>query len=324
MEFFKRILVPFGVTLVLLTGYHLFENNYISAQKPSSQETQILEHKLYNNDSSDIKKNTSPQRIHPVRIKGDFNFAGEVAPLYQLEVRERLDRELLVNTFWHSNTMLSYKLAMKYFETIEPILEKNGIPKDFKYLAVAESGLRHVVSPSGAAGFWQFLKGTAQDFNLEVNDYIDERYHLEKATDAACKYILDAKEKFGTWTLAAASYNIGMGRLKSIVDKQKVDSYYDLHLNEETARYVFRIMAYKALFTNPEDFGYTFIQEDLYQNYAYKTVEVSATIYDLAAFAIENDTNYKLLKYMNPWLRNSKLIVAPGKSYTLKIAIEEQ
>lgn len=323
MIYFKKILIPLSVCLVLLIGYHQLQNNYLAAQRPSSQETQILAHNTNLYDSLNVKRSSTPQRIHPVRIKSDFEFAGEGVPLHQLEVRERLDRELLVNTFWHSNTMLSYKLAMKYFETIEPILAKNNVPEDFKYLAVAESGLRHVVSPAGAAGFWQFLKGTAKEFNLEVNSYVDERYHLEKSSEAACKYILDAKEKFGTWTMAAASYNIGMSRLSSIIEKQKVDSYYDLHLNDETARYIFRIMAYKALFSNPEDFGYNFTQEDLYKNYDYKIIEVKSSIDDLAAFALENNTNYKLLKYMNPWLISTKLEVNPEKSYFIKIAIEQ-
>ena len=316
MKFLKKIFVPLSITLILLFGYHQVQSNYITAQKPTIQEVEFVDNDLEHNTST-------PQRIHPVRIKGDFDFAGEQAPLHQIEVRERLDRELLVNTFWHSNTMLSYKLAMKYFEEIEPVLEANGIPADFKYLAVAESGLRHVVSPSGAAGFWQFLKGTAKEYKLEVNENVDERYHLAKATEAACQYILDAKKKFGSWTLAAASYNIGMARLQSILDKQKVDSYYDLYLNEETSRYVFRIMAYKALFTNPEDFGYNFKSEDLYETYDYSTIEVTENIYDLAVFALENNSNYKLLKYMNPWLRSNKLIVAPGKTYYLKIATEE-
>lgn len=264
----------------------------------------------------------APQRVHPVRITGDITFAGEEVPLKNLEVRERFDRELMVNTFWHSNTMLSFKLAEKHFEIIEPILKKNGLPDDFKYLAVAESGLRHVVSPAGAAGFWQFLSATGKQYKLEITTEVDERYDLEKSTEAACKYLNDAKKKFGNWTLAAASYNVGMARIESRLKEQKVDNYYDLYLNEETSRYIFRILAYKMLFENPTQFGFHINKEDLYENYEFRKIEVSQTIPDLAQFAIDNGTNYKMLKYMNPWLIDTKLTVAAGKSYTLKIAIE--
>ncbi len=259
------------------------------------------------------------QRIHPVRISGDVHFADEKVPLHDQEVRERFDRELLVNTFWHSNTMLNYKLASKYFDDISQILEVNGVPSDFKYLAVAESGLRNVVSPAGAAGFWQFLKSTGLEYGLEINNEVDERYNYEKATEAACAYLKDAKALFGSWTLAAASYNVGMSKLQKRLEEQQVTNYYDLYLNSETSRYVFRILSYKMVFENPEKFGFEFVKKDLYQPYQFRSVVVENSIPDLAQFAIDNGTNYKMLKVVNPWLISSSLTISQGNSYTIKI-----
>lgn len=261
----------------------------------------------------------APQRIHPVRISGEVYFAGERVPLNDQEVRERFDRELLVNTFWHSNTMLNYKLASKYFDDISRILEENGVPADFKYLAVAESGLRNVVSPAGAAGFWQFLKSTGLEYGLEINNEVDERYDYEKATLAACEYLKDAKEIFGSWTLAAASYNVGMPKLQKRLEEQQVTNYYDLYLNSETSRYVFRILSYKMVFENPEKFGFDFVKKDLYQPYQYKNMVVENSIPDLAQFAIDNGTTYKMLKVVNPWLTSTSLTISEGNSYTIKI-----
>jgi membrane-bound lytic murein transglycosylase D len=323
--------MPVAITLLLFLVFKQLEESFGVPKRPQIQSntaglwsfnTSPTNSEVNVDVSAD--KVAAPQRIHPVRITGPVSFAGEQVPLHDMEVRERFDRELMVNTFWHSNTMLSYKLSQKYFETIEPILKKHGIPDDFKYLPVAESGFRHVVSPAGAAGFWQFLASTGKEFGLEVGNEVDERYHLERATEAACRYLLDAKRKFGSWTLAAASYNVGIARIEKALDKQKVDSYYDLYLNDETARYVFRILAFKMLFENPEDFGFNIYREDLYENYKYKEVEVTHTIPDLIQFALNSGTNYKMLKHMNPWLRDSKLTVAPGKSYTLKIPVEQQ
>ena len=264
---------------------------------------------------------SAPQRISPVRIIGDVFFANERVPLNDQEVRERFDRELLVNTFWHSNTMLNYKLSSKFFDDIEKILEENGIPGDFKYLAVAESGLRNVVSPAGAAGYWQFLKSTGLQYGLEINNEVDERYDYVKATHAACDYLKDAKKKFGSWTLAAASYNIGMGRLYKRLNEQQVSNYYDLYLNSETSRYIFRILSYKMVFENPDKYGFNFREGDLYQPYQFSQVVVENSIEDLAQFAIDNGTSYKMLKVVNPWLTSTKLTISVGNSYTIKIPI---
>lgn len=262
---------------------------------------------------------SAPQRIHPVRISGKVLFAGEEVPLQDQEVRERFDRELLVNTFWHSNTMLNYKLAHKYFDEIEKILKDYDLPSDFKYLAIAESGLRNVDSPAGAAGFWQFLRSTGEHYGLEINSEVDERYDYEKATVAACKYLQEAKNKFGSWTLAAASYNVGMGKLNQRLGEQQVSNYYDLYLNSETSRYVFRILSFKMIFEHPEQFGFNFKKGDLYDPFEYKNVIAENSIPDLAQFAIDNGTTYKMLKLMNPWLISTSLSVKPGKSYVIKI-----
>lgn len=274
-----------------------------------------------NNQEKVIDVENLPQRVHPVRISGKIAFAGEQVPLMDLDVRERFDRELMVNTFWHSNTLLNYKLANKYFEIIEKILKEEGVPLDFKYLAVAESGLRNVISPAGASGIWQIMKATGKEYNLKINNDVDERYHLEKATKAACDYLKEAKAKFGSWTLAAASYNVGMGRLQQRIDEQQVDNYYDLYLNTETARYLYRILAYKMVFENPQKFGFFVEDEDLYKALEYKEVSVGNSIESLANFAQQHNTTYKMLKIANPWLRNKSLTLRDGESYTIKIPL---
>lgn len=319
----NKWLMPIFVTAVTLILFQTLLVNFNNNSKPLPK-AKMAGIMLFSNcaEEESVKREvelTAPQRIHPVRISGIVAFAGEQVPLEDREVRERFDRELLVNTFWHSNTMLNYKLANKYFNDIEKILKENGVPADFKYLAVAESGLRNVVSPAGATGFWQFLKSTGQEFDLEINNEVDERYDYEKATLAACKYLKEAKAKFGTWTLAAASYNVGMGRLNQRLNEQKVENYYDLYLNSETSRYVFRILSYKMVFENPSEFGFNFKKGDLYQPYEYKNVLVEKSIPDLAQFALDNGTTYKMIKVVNPWLISDKLTVSAGNSYTIKI-----
>lgn len=259
------------------------------------------------------------QDVSGVKMPDMLEFAGEEVPLDIPDVRERLDREMLVNAYWHSNTILTMKLANKYFPEIEKVLEENGIPDDFKYLAVAESGLRNLVSPARATGFWQILKGTAQEYGLTVNNQIDERYDYVKSTEAACKYLSEAYEKFGSWTLAAASYNMGMGGVSQRLKEQQVENYYDLYLNTETSRYVFRILALKHLFINPETYGFNLSEEQLYYpNSFYEKVEMKS-ISDLAAYAKENETNYKTLKLLNPALRSSSLMLASGDTFVMRL-----
>lgn len=258
------------------------------------------------------------ETIH-VDYPKNMNFAGELVPYQIVDVQERLDREMVTNMNYHTNTTLVIKRANKVFPIIEPILKKNEIPDDFKYLAVIESSLVNAVSPAGARGVWQFMPATAKEKGLEVNDYVDERYDLEKSTQAACDYLLDAKAKFGNWTSAAASYNGGMAGISRRLEEQQVSSFYDLLLTEETSRYVFRILALKEIMKNPAKYGFDIPQEMLYTNFPTKTIEVDSTINDLASFAKAQGINYKLLKYYNPWMRDSKLVNKSGKVYKIEI-----
>jgi len=246
-------------------------------------------------------------------------FADERVPLENSDIWERYDKELLKNTYWQSNTLLLYKRAAKYFPIIEPILEKNNLPGDFKYLALIESGLENVTSPKGAKGFWQFLKSTATEFNLEVNSEVDERYHIQKSTQAACDFLNSAKDKFGNWTLAAAAYNMGKSGLLEQMNRQKSYSYYDLLLNNETSRYVFRILAIKEIIENPKKYGFQFRSEDLYKNIPTYLVMVDTTINSWADFSKDYGINYKILKLHNPWLRESYLKNKLNKKYFLEI-----
>ena len=252
----------------------------------------------------------------------EVDFAGEKTPLYISDVNERFDRELLVNANLHAPTTLIIKRANRAFSIIEPILKKNGVPDDFKYLAVIESALINVVSSSGARGVWQFMPDTAKERGMEVSETVDERYHLEKSTEAACQYLLAAKEKFGSWTLAAASYNGGMNGINKQIEFQKVYNYYDLLLTEETARYVFRILALKEIMKNPEKYGFSIPQQELYEILPTRKIEVDSTISDLADFAKSQGINYKILKIHNPWLRDKKLDNINKKKYTFEIPLK--
>ncbi|MGD9977189.1 MAG: lytic transglycosylase domain-containing protein [Bacteroidales bacterium] len=257
--------------------------------------------------------------IFPIPIPDSLNFAGEPVPLNFFDVRESLDRELQVNTFWHSQTVILLKRANRYLPVIEPILQKNGIPDDFKYLAVAESGLSQAVSPSKAVGFWQILEGTARDYGLEVNSEVDERYHIEKSTQVACKYLQKSYQKYGSWTMAAASYNFGPNGISRQIDRQENDSYYDMVFGEETGRYVFRILAIKVIFENPQRYGFFLDEKDLYPPYRYSEVTVDSSITSMAQFARHFSANYKLIKIFNPWLRESYLTNRNRKTYVIKI-----
>jgi len=258
-------------------------------------------------------------KVYALRLPESIDFAGEKTPLDAPDIQERLDKELLVNTYWQSNMMLLLKRANKYFPLIEEILEEEGIPSDFKYLAVIESGLENVRSPKGAKGFWQLMPATAKEYGLEVNTNVDERYHIEKATRVACKYLKKAKNRFGSWTLAAASYNRGMYGTNRLLDRQLVDSYYDLLLNSETGRYVFRILAVKEIMTNPERYGFVFNSEDLYNPIPVKKIGLDTAIANLAEFAKEKEINYKILKIHNPWLIENHLNNKSRKYYEISI-----
>lgn len=248
-----------------------------------------------------------------------IDFAGEKAPLQIADVRERLDRELLVNANLHSSTILIIKRANRAFPIIEPILKQYGVPDDFKYLAVIESALTNAVSPSGAKGVWQFMPDTAKEKGMEVNESVDERYHLQKATEAACKYLVAAKQKFGNWTLAAASYNGGMNGVNTKIVEQQVTDYYDLLLTDETSRYVFRILALKEIMKHPDLYGFEVDKNEMYDYIPTKTIEVDSSITDLAVFAKKQGINYKILKIHNPWLRDKKLSNPTKKKYLIEI-----
>lgn len=258
-------------------------------------------------------------QISAIDIPKDLNFAGEKVPLEDPEIMERVDREFLVNTYWQSNALLLMKRAHKYFPVIEPILAKNGVPDDFKYLAVAESGLDNVVSSARATGVWQIMKATGQEYGLEINKNVDERYHLAKSTEVACQYLKKYKEKYGNWTLAAAAYNTGTGSVDKYLRIQKVNDYYDLLLGQETGRYVFRIMAIKEILSYPEKYGFDIEKEDLYNAIPTFEVEVDTPVTSFADFAKQYEINYKILKRHNPWLREPHLNNSSRKKYTIEI-----
>jgi hypothetical protein len=255
----------------------------------------------------------------PVGYNLKMDFAGEEVPTFMADVQERLDKEMITNMNYHTNTTLVIKRANKVFPIIEPILKKYGVPDDFKYLAVIESSLVNAVSPAGARGVWQFMPATAKEKGMEVSDEVDERYHLEKSTEAACKYLVSAKEKFGSWTLAAASYNGGMNGISRKMEEQEVMDYYDLLLTEETSRYVFRILALKEIMSKSEKYGFNIPNEALYYNIPTKKIVIDSSITDLAKFAKTQGVNYKILKIHNPWLRDKKLTVTTGKKYKIEI-----
>ena len=255
----------------------------------------------------------------PPSVPDSLTFAGEKVLLDYFDVKESLERELLVNVYWHSQTIWLLQKANRYFPLIEPILKENHIPDDFKYLAVAESGLSHIVSPSGAVGFWQILEGTGKDYGLEINDEVDERYNLEKATEFACNYILESYSKYENWTMAAASYNVGRRGVDRQIERQKEHNYYNLLFNDETARYLYRILAFKIIFENPEAYNFIIPKNKLYNPISYNEVEVSSGINSWADFAKEHGINYKMLKFLNPWLRDDKLTNKSNKTYQIKI-----
>jgi hypothetical protein len=248
-----------------------------------------------------------------------LNFAGEEVPLQYFDVRESMEREIAVNAFWHSQTLMLIRLANRYFPIIEPILRERNIPSDFKYLCVAESGLQHVVSPAKAAGLWQFIPSTAKEFGLEVGDEVDERYNIELATRAACAFLQKAYDLYGSWAMAAAAYNMGTTGLTAQVAAQKTSIYYDLRLNRETSRYLFRILALKLILTNPAKYGFDVPKEQLYPPFRYKEVMVNMPVASWADFAAQYGTNYKMLKLLNPWLREPFLTNKNQKTYYIKI-----
>ena len=259
------------------------------------------------------------QYIHDIELPETMDFCGEPVPLDRFYVRESLEREVLVNSYRHASTLLLLKRTTRWLPVIEPILKKNNLPEDFKYLAMIESDLTNAVSPSKAVGFWQFLEGTGKQYNLEIYKEVDMRYHQEKETQAACDFLKDLYRRFRSWTLAAAAYNCGGGKVSRTIEEQQVTSYYDMLLPNETERYIYRILAFKLIMENPEKYGFHISDEGWYQPLEYKTITVTETIENLAQFAIDKGTNLKMLKYYNPWLRSDKLTISEGNSYQIKL-----
>lgn len=304
MKIIKNILAIVG--LICLSGLFIF-----AVQKAPSDDNLESKTKLIND-----------YNVYAISIPEHLDFAGEIMPLSDPDVYERMDRELLVNTYWQSNGLLMFKRAEKYFPVIEPILKKYGVPDDFKYLAVIESGLINVVSPAGARGVWQIMPATAKENGLEVNENVDERYNLEKSTEVACKYILKSKESLGSWTLAAAAYNAGNFGMSKRLEEQQVSNYYDLLLGEETGRYIFRIVALKEILNHPQKYGFNFTKDDLYKDIPTYSVKVDTAVTDFTAFAKNFGINYKILKIHNPWLREPKLNNKSRKVYSIEIPKE--
>ena len=304
MKLIKNIMILFGV--ICISGLFIF-----AMQKTPADNTLVKEKPLLND-----------YNVYALQMPDNLNFAGEPVPVENPDIYERMDRELLVNTYWQSNGLLMFKRAAKYFPIIEPILKKNNIPEDFKYLALIESGLTNVVSPAGATGFWQIMKATGRENDLEVNDNVDERYNLEMATQVACDYLKNAKENLGTWTLAAAAYNAGNAGVSRRLEEQDVTGYYDLLLGEETGRYVFRIVALKEILSNPTKYGFNFNKSDLYKPVPTMKVEVDTAVSDFSQFAKNFGINYKILKIHNPWLREKHLNNKSRKQYFIEIPKE--
>ncbi len=294
----SKVLLPFALGVLIILGFSAFDFKNFTAFNAHEEES---------------------YKVYALKLPSNLDFSEEAVPLDQPDIRERLDKELLVNTYWQSNMMLLLKRAKKYFPTIEPILEEEGVPDDFKYLAVIESSLENIRSPKGAKGFWQIMPGTAKEYGLEVNSNVDERYHIEKSTRVACAYLKRAKERLGSWTLAAASYNRGMNGIDRLLSKQLSKNYYDLLLNSETSRYVFRILAVKEIMSNPRAYGFIFDPEDLYQPIPVRKIGLDTAIGNIAQFAKEQSINYKILKIHNPWLIQNHLNNRSRKFYEISI-----
>ncbi len=307
----EYLLYGFGVLFIL--GFFFF-SSYTGGDDPEPEPNS-------NKKLSHNKNNSTAQNVLSFDVPAKADFAGEPMPLDNFDVRERLNRELLVNTFWHSNTILNIQKLSRFFPVIEPILKEEGVPDDFKYLCVAESSLRNAVSPAGAKGFWQFMKETGKSYKLEVNKQVDERYHLEKSTRAACKFLKFLKNEFNSWTMAAAAYNMGGRNLNKNCAEQKTRNYYDLNLNSETARYIFRIVALKEVLKQPEKYGFHIDEKHTYPPLDnFEIIEVNSSIANWADWAKKYNMSYRMLKVYNPWLVSSSLSNRSGKTYRIKVA----
>lgn len=300
---FKRYFIAFGAVLLFLSILKLFVYSFSDSISDANYED-------YFNAS---------YKVFSIRIPKNLNFAGEKTPIRDFSVREAMERELVINTYWESQTLLLHKRANRWFPIIEPILKKNDIPDDFKYIPLIESQLTNAVSSQGATGFWQLVEPTAKEYGLEITEDIDERYNVIKSTEAACKYFKEAYKQFNNWTLVAASYNLGMTGVQSQLNRQKASSYYDILLTEETARYVYRILAMKEIISRPKVYGFILRKKDLYPLIPTKKLIIDSTIHNLVDFALREGINYKYLKLFNPWLRTNILSNPTKKKYILEL-----
>jgi hypothetical protein len=309
----KHLFTGIGIGIVFLMGWLLLAGAEKVAPKVEGEPSAV--------EAETTNGLQLPQRVKSVDLAGPFTFAGEEIPVADnFDVRERLDLELLRNAYFHRNTILLLKLQTRYFPTIERILAEEGVPEDLKYLAVAESGLSNATSVAGAKGVWQFMSPTGKGYGLEINGEVDERYHLEKATRAACKYLKDYYKEFGDWRWVAAAYNMGGPNARKWRERQRASTVFDLDINSETMAYLFRIVALKTIMQTPGNFGYEIDAADHYPALdQYKTVTVTKSVANLGDFAKENGTNYRMLKVYNPWLISGALTVSKGNSYEVKI-----
>jgi membrane-bound lytic murein transglycosylase D len=319
-----------AVVIILLIGSFWFtsrrltrlENEVIgrnpearNADNPRTADTMTDEKEL--EEAADVQGSWMP--AVSLDVPKSMNFAGEEVPLNIPDVYERFDRELHINSYMHNSTIFIMKRAARWLPQIEPILKENGIPDDFKYMALIESALLNDVSPRGAVGFWQIMEPAGKELGLEINKQVDERYNPLKATEAACRYLKKAHGKFGNWTLAAASYDRGLSGLDKALQNQHVTNYYDLFLNDETSRYIFRLLALKEIMEHPQKYGFNISTKHVYAPEPVRYVEVTDNVKDLVAFSISQGSSYKLLKRFNPWLRDEKLNVKKGKTYQIAL-----
>lgn len=309
----KKIFIPLIGIICLVVGFTLGSGfktayEYISFNLMSP--------------TSDIVS-VQPNGTMAPKLPLKLDFAGEAVPLNDMEVRERLDRELIINTYAHIGTILLLKRGNQWGPLIKKILREEHVPEDFFYLCMAESHLSQVTSPAQASGFWQFLKPTAIQYGLVVDDEVDERYHIEKATYAACKYLKDSYNKLGSWSLAAAGYNMGMAGAGRQANEQGSNNYYDLYLNDETSRYLFRILAIKTIIENPTHFNFHLDSSDLYPPYEYKQIAVSNSVNSWIEFAQQNGISYKNLRKHNPWIRSKSLKNLSKRTFYINAPIEK-
>ena len=261
------------------------------------------------------------QNVVIPKLPAEADFAGERVPLEYFDVRESLQREMLIINYWHGSLSYIIQLSGRYEGMIREILKEEGVPEDFFYLCVAESSLQPASSPAGAKGYWQFLSGTAKDYGLEVGSEVDERYNWEKATRAACKYFKKGYAKYGTWTLAAASYNVGMANIDSRIGYQSIKDYYDMQLPLETARYVYRAVAFKTIMNNPQAYGFNIAEEDKYKPIECKVVEVKGPVENWSDFARKHNSSFKMIKMCNEWIRSNKLTNKLNKTYKVLVPV---